>query len=246
MVQGTAAVAVIPESSQAWTVHPLVRVADLAGTFVFGFQGALLALTARLDLFVVLVLSFATALGGGVIRDVLMGALPPDRPQGELVTSVSLSDVADATTVIEAVIEVPETKAKVLAEASAAVRPGTTLISNTSCIPIDEMASSVARADELVGVHFMNPAYMITMVEVIRGPRTGDATMTAVAPTLVAMSQVSSSDRLLAAPVLMRVPHSRIARMHPGRRPSAHLPPSGPAGASRLRSSARWPASRGR
>jgi uncharacterized membrane protein YeiH len=71
-----------PQSYQAWTVHPLVRVADLAGTFVFGFQGALLALTAHLDLFGVLVLSFATALGGGVIRDVLMGALPPSALRG--------------------------------------------------------------------------------------------------------------------------------------------------------------------
>ncbi len=70
------------ERAQAWTVHPLVRVADLAGTFVFGFQGALLALTAHLDLFGVLVLAFATALGGGVIRDVLMGAQPPSALRG--------------------------------------------------------------------------------------------------------------------------------------------------------------------
>jgi uncharacterized membrane protein YeiH len=63
-------------------VHPLVRVADLAGTFVFGFQGALLARAAHLDIFGVLVLAFATALGGGVIRDVLMGALPPSALRG--------------------------------------------------------------------------------------------------------------------------------------------------------------------
>jgi methoxymalonate biosynthesis protein len=119
----------------------------------------------------------------------LMGALPPDRPRGELVTSTSMDDVADATTVIEAVTELPETKAKVLAEASAIVRPGTTLISNTSCIPIDEMAASVARGDELVGVHFMNPSYLIKMVEVIRGPRTGEATMAAVTALLTAMGR---------------------------------------------------------
>ena len=71
---------------------------------------------------------------------------------------------------IEAVSELPETKAKVLAEVSAIVRPGTPLISNTSCIPIDEMADWVARGEELVGVHFMNPSYLIKMVEVIRGP----------------------------------------------------------------------------
>ncbi|HEX6521433.1 MAG TPA: 3-hydroxyacyl-CoA dehydrogenase family protein [Streptosporangiaceae bacterium] len=110
----------------------------------------------------------------------LMGALPADRARGELVTSTSMHDIADATTVIEAVTEIPETKAKVLTEASTIVRQGTTLISNTSCIPVDEMAAWVARPDELVGVHFMNPSYLIKMVEVIRGPRTSEATMTAV------------------------------------------------------------------
>jgi methoxymalonate biosynthesis protein len=119
----------------------------------------------------------------------LMGALPPDRPRGELVISTSLHDVADATTVIEAVTELPETKAKVLAEASAIVRPGTTLISNTSCIPIDELASAVARADDLVGVHFMNPSYLIKMVEVIRGSRTSDSTMAAVTALLASLGR---------------------------------------------------------
>jgi len=114
----------------------------------------------------------------------LMGKLPAGRTPATLVTSVSLADTADATTVIEAVTELPETKAKVLSEVSRIVRPGTLLISNTSCIPIDEMASSVARPEELVGVHFMNPAYMIAMVEVIRGPRSSEAAMTAVTDLL--------------------------------------------------------------
>jgi methoxymalonate biosynthesis protein len=119
----------------------------------------------------------------------LMGKLPADRTPAKLATSVSLTDAAEATAVIEAVTEIPETKAKVLSEVSQIVRPGTLLISNTSCIPIDEMAASVARPDELVGVHFMNPAYMITMVEVIRGPRTGEATMTAVTDLLAALGR---------------------------------------------------------
>ena len=119
----------------------------------------------------------------------LMGALPPGRTPGKLVTSTSTHAVADASTVIEAVTENPETKAKVLAEASAAVRPGTTLISNTSCIPIDEMAAWTARPGELVGVHFMNPSYLIKMVEVIRGPRTSEATMTSVTGLLSALGR---------------------------------------------------------
>jgi methoxymalonate biosynthesis protein len=121
----------------------------------------------------------------------LMGAVPAGRQPGEFTQSLSVRDAADATTVIEAVTELPEAKAKVLAEVSAVVRPGTLLISNTSCIPIDEMAGSVARPDELVGVHFMNPAYLIKMVEVIRGPRTSDATMTAVTTLLTALGRQS-------------------------------------------------------
>lgn len=113
----------------------------------------------------------------------LMGVLPEGRAQGELVTTVSLAEVADATAVIEAVTESPEVKAKVLAEASAAMRPGTPLITNTSGIPVQELAASTARPGELLGTHFMNPPYLITMVEVSRGPETSDATV----GTLVAL-----------------------------------------------------------
>jgi methoxymalonate biosynthesis protein len=119
----------------------------------------------------------------------LMGALPSGRGRGELMTSTSMQDIANATTVIEAVTEVAEIKEQVLTEASAIVPSGTTLISNTSCIPIDEMAAWVKRPEELVGVHFMNPSYLIKMVEVIRGPRTSDATMTSVTSMLSALGR---------------------------------------------------------
>jgi uncharacterized membrane protein YeiH len=62
--------------------HPVVVTADLAGTFVFAVEGAFAAIQAHLDLFGVMVLAFATALGGGVIRDVLMGSLPPSALRG--------------------------------------------------------------------------------------------------------------------------------------------------------------------
>ncbi|QDY75238.1 3-hydroxyacyl-CoA dehydrogenase family protein [Streptomyces qinzhouensis] len=119
----------------------------------------------------------------------LMGALPANRPQGTVTTTTSLADIADATTVIEAVVEITEVKRKVLAEVSALVTPGTLLISNTSCVPVDEMADWVARGEELVGVHFMNPSYLIKMVEVIRGSATTDATMDAVGALLRALDR---------------------------------------------------------
>lgn len=120
----------------------------------------------------------------------LMGVLP-DRPQGTLTTTTSLADIADATTVVEAVVEIAETKYKVLAEASAAVRPGTTLISNTSCISIDEMAEHVERPEELLGVHFMNPSYLIKMVEVIRGGATSEPVLARAVDLLTALGRES-------------------------------------------------------
>src|ERR1051325_5109842 len=50
---------------------------ELAGTFVFGLSGAAAGVKYRLDLFGVLVLSFATATAGGITRDLLIGAVPP-------------------------------------------------------------------------------------------------------------------------------------------------------------------------
>jgi len=56
----------------------LLLTVDLAGTFVFAVEGALAAIEGGLDLFGLMVLSFATALGGGIIRDLLIGATPPN------------------------------------------------------------------------------------------------------------------------------------------------------------------------
>jgi hypothetical protein len=56
----------------------LLLVVDLIGTSVFAVEGALAGIDAGLDVFGLLVLSFVTALGGGTIRDVLIGAIPPN------------------------------------------------------------------------------------------------------------------------------------------------------------------------
>jgi uncharacterized membrane protein YeiH len=51
--------------------------ADIAGTMVFAVEGAMAAVNGDLDLIGILVLAFCTALGGGIIRDILLGSLPP-------------------------------------------------------------------------------------------------------------------------------------------------------------------------
>ncbi|HEV7804076.1 MAG TPA: trimeric intracellular cation channel family protein [Burkholderiales bacterium] len=59
-------------------IETIVLVADLAGTAVFAAEGAISAMQSGLDLLGVMVLSFVVALGGGVIRDLLIGATPPN------------------------------------------------------------------------------------------------------------------------------------------------------------------------
>jgi methoxymalonate biosynthesis protein len=117
----------------------------------------------------------------------LMGALPGDVTAGELTTTTATADVAGASAVIESITERADLKAKVIAEASAAVARGTLLASNTSAIPVDELAESARRPGDLVGIHFMNPPYLIKTVEVVRGPRTSEEAMTATTALLSAL-----------------------------------------------------------
>src|SRR5437588_8643563 len=109
----------------------------------------------------------------------MMRRHPPDVPAGELRLSGSMDDVAGTTAVIETVVEVPEVKRAVWAAIVRRTPPGTLLVSNTSAIPIGELARHAGRPDDLIGVHFMNPAPLITGVEVVRGDGTSDATVDA-------------------------------------------------------------------
>lgn len=129
------------------------------------------------------------AVANGLRHAQLLGALPAECAPAGLSTTLSLDDVAPAAAVIEAVTELPERKAEVLTRISALVQPGTPLISNTSGIPIDELAASVRRPGELLGTHFMNPAYLISMVEVIRGPRTTDKVVESVLSLLARLAR---------------------------------------------------------
>jgi methoxymalonate biosynthesis protein len=104
----------------------------------------------------------------------LMGVLP-DVPIGGLTTSESPDGVESAIAVVEAVTEHFDTKVKLHNEIAAAVAPGTPRITNTSSIPVAELAAAVPRPEDLVGVHFMNPPSLIRTIEVIRGPQTGAA-----------------------------------------------------------------------
>lgn len=58
-------------------ISPLLLAMDLAGVFIFGLTGGTVAVRRQLDIFGVIVLAVVTALAGGLMRDVMLGALPP-------------------------------------------------------------------------------------------------------------------------------------------------------------------------
>jgi methoxymalonate biosynthesis protein len=107
----------------------------------------------------------------------LLGKLPAGAATGVVEPATGLPAAAGAELVVEAVVEVPAVKAAVLAELSEVVGPQTPIVSNTSAIPIDELAGHSSHPERVAGAHFMNPPYLIRMVEVVRGPRTSGETM---------------------------------------------------------------------
>ncbi|MFH8751389.1 3-hydroxyacyl-CoA dehydrogenase family protein [Streptomyces rimosus] len=138
----------------------------------------------------------------------LLGKLPKG-PDGELITDTTVEGLESAAAVIEAVTETTEAKTEALADISAAVRPGTLIASNTSAVPVDELAGYTQRPEDVVGTHFMNPPYLIRAVEVIRGPRTGDAAMATLDRLLTALDReaivVGDGPGFVSNRILMRV-----------------------------------------
>jgi len=86
------------------------------------------------------------------------------------------SALSESDFVIEAAVEDVETKSKVFEAMDTIARPGVILASNTSSISITKIASKTKRPDKVIGMHFMNPVPMMTLVEVVRGLATSDET----------------------------------------------------------------------
>ena len=88
-----------------------------------------------------------------------------------------LEELADRDLVIEAAIENREAKREIFATLDRACPPHTLLASNTSSIPIIDMASATQRPDRVLGMHFMNPVPVMRLVELVRAITTSDETL---------------------------------------------------------------------
>ncbi|MHB1404603.1 MAG: 3-hydroxybutyryl-CoA dehydrogenase [Desulfitobacteriaceae bacterium] len=88
--------------------------------------------------------------------------------------STSLQDAANVDLVIEAAVENMGIKGQIFSQLDVICPPHTILATNTSSLPITEVAAVTKRPDKVIGMHFMNPVPVMKLVEVIRGLATSD------------------------------------------------------------------------
>src|SRR5487761_772617 len=118
-------------------------------------------------------------IGKNLDREVKKAKIPEADKSATLARIKMITDakaLASVDIAIEAVPEQRELKERVLKEFDAALRPGAILASNTSSISITALAAKTSRPENFIGMHFMNPVPVMTLVEVIRGLQTSDAT----------------------------------------------------------------------
>jgi len=107
------------------------------------------------------------------------GRLPAeqrDAALGAITAAGGLDAAASAGLIVEAATENPELKLKIFRELDQLARPEALLATNTSSISITKIAGATQRPAQVIGMHFMNPVPLMTLVEIIRGLGTSDAT----------------------------------------------------------------------
>jgi 3-hydroxyacyl-CoA dehydrogenase len=87
--------------------------------------------------------------------------------------ATSLSRLADADLVIEAVFEEIGLKRRVFSELDRTCRADAVLATNTSTLDVDAIAAATVRPQDVVGLHFFSPAHVMKLLEIVRGARTG-------------------------------------------------------------------------
>jgi 3-hydroxybutyryl-CoA dehydrogenase len=105
-------------------------------------------------------------LGRGVEKGRLT-AEERDAALGRLTTTTELSELAGCDLVIEAVVEELDAKREIFAELDRLL-PDAVLATNTSALPVREIAAAAERSDRVVGMHFFNPAPVLPLVEVVQ------------------------------------------------------------------------------
>ncbi len=116
-------------------------------------------------------------------KDVSKGKITEEQKAqtlANLIPSTDQHDAADCDLVVEAIVENMDIKSKVFKNLDEICKPSCILASNTSSLPITEIAAVTRRPEKVIGMHFMNPVPVMKLVEIIRGLATSDETYAAI------------------------------------------------------------------
>lgn len=108
---------------------------------------------------------------------------------GRITGSFDLKDAHDVDIVIEAAVENMEIKSKIFKTLDEVAPKHAILASNTSSLPITEIAAATNRPEQVIGMHFMNPVPVMKLVEIIRGLATKDDVYKSVEEMTVKLSK---------------------------------------------------------
>jgi 3-hydroxybutyryl-CoA dehydrogenase len=106
-----------------------------------------------------------------------LAAAARDAALSHVSTTTTLDTLADADYIVEAIVEQAEGKRALFARLDALAKPAALLASNTSSISITVLGAATKRPDKVLGMHFMNPVPVMTLVELIRGQATSEEAM---------------------------------------------------------------------
>ncbi|TGE38979.1 3-hydroxybutyryl-CoA dehydrogenase [Desulfosporosinus fructosivorans] len=134
--------------------------------------------------------------------------------------STSLQDAATADLVIEAAVENMAIKAQVFSQLDVICPKHTILSTNTSSLPITEIAAFTKRPDRVIGMHFMNPVPVMKLVEVIRGLATSDEVYKTIETLSLAMGktpvEVNDAPGFVANRVLIPMLNEAVYTLYEG------------------------------
>ncbi len=108
-----------------------------------------------------------------------ISAADADAAVSRITTTTDLEAASGADIVVEAVFEQLDVKHEVFRELDRICKDGAVLATNTSAIPITQVATVTSRPESVVGTHFFSPVPMMALCELVRGHRTSDATLAA-------------------------------------------------------------------
>lgn len=135
-------------------------------------------------------------------------------------TSVSFDDAAKADFVVEAASENMAVKTSIFQALDKTAHPEVVLATNTSSLPITEIAAVTSRPEQVIGMHFMNPVPVMALIEVIRGIATTDSTYKTVESLAIAMGktpvEVNDSPGFIANRVLLPMINEAIFCVYEG------------------------------